>query len=386
MKIPGEVIFQPMGQGRWLIYNLFTRQCLGVDSGAVAALSEGDFAQEQASEPGKRPDSFLIWEVNWFSNYDGLLADPTRIRRDAQAWRDPQEVSLGGLIEKLVSLCLLVKDEQEYRSRFAPKNSLLDFKNFGNFHQQLGQELLLKRKEDPYAWWVRQKFTEDSSEVRQDNLYGAVQYAYLNDYFSRLIKGGEAIVDLGCGTGFYSALMASKGAQVLAVDPNEQFIGMAQQKAPAGMTARVMEVGQKGGLDALPDDSADIVFMSDAMLFYFVPESPDQKGDLDVLLSDVRRIMKPGGLFVSVEPHYLFWLAPWMGQTEHPFTVFTEYMNKSFGVTARFSQLVQALGKNRLMVSWMDEMLPAPSFKDVDARAYAFAREFPLWQIIECRK
>ena len=69
------------------------------------------------------------------------------------------------------------------------------------------------------------------------------------------------------------------------------------------------------------DGSIDCVFMSDALLFYFVPEGPNQKGNIDVLLQDVHRILKSNGSFVCVDPHYLFWLMAWLGEERFPFAI-----------------------------------------------------------------
>ena len=123
--------------------------------------------------------------------------------------------------------------------------------------------------------------------------------------------------------------------------------------------------------------------MSDALLFYFVPVMKNQKADLQILFDDIRRILKPNGKFISMEPHYLFWLLPWLGEKQRPFTILTEYSKKVFGVIPTMSQLIQAFAKGGFVVTWMEEILPDPSFELVDSRAYNFANQFPLWQIFE---
>ena len=87
------------------------------------------------------------------------------------------------------------------------------------------------------------------------------------------------------------------------------------------------------------------MFRSDALLFYFVPVDTEQVISINFLLADVRRILKPKGRFISVEPHYIFWLLPWLGEVDRPFTILTEYLNKTFGVTATLSQLSKNITK-----------------------------------------
>jgi SAM-dependent methyltransferase len=328
--------------------------------------------------------TFQVWEINQFTNYDGLLADPTRLLRNVVDWPPAEKLNVDGIIRRLQDKFLVIEDEAAYRARFAPKTSLLDRDHFGNFHQQLGCELMVMHREFAENWWLKQKYSEDYSRVL-NNLYGAVQANYLEGYFRRQFTKGASVIDLGCGIGFYSNMIAQAGAKVLGVDPNPKYIDIARSKSAPGVRFEVLNVGVKGALDAIPSASADFVFMSDALLFYFVPDRPTQVADVQILLADIRRILKAGGTFISMEPHYIFWLLPWWGEIEHPFTILTEYRNKNFGVTATISKLIQTFAKGGFVVTWMDEIPPRDDFKDIDARAYYFAREFPMWQIFELK-
>jgi SAM-dependent methyltransferase len=243
---------------------------------------------------------------------------------------------------------------------------------------------LIKRI-DPAKWWMRQKFTADNRAVRNDNLYGAVQWCFLENYFKRVIAHGSRVVDLGCGIGIYSNLMARYGAQVIGIDPSEEYLEVARTNAVDNVSFLKASIGEGDGLAAVPDASADIVFMSDALLFYFVPFYPGQKADIQVLLGDIRRILKPGGMFVSLEPHAMFYMSAWLGAEDRPFTILTEYLHKSFGIVPPFSWLVHAFAESGFVVKDLFEIGPSEYFKAVDVRGYHFAREFPLWQLLELR-
>lgn len=374
--IPGEVFVQFHSDGRFVLYNAFTRTCLAVDGAGLNHINE----LADHGETGEGP--FQVWEIGYFSNDAGLLADPTRIRRDPADWPEPRELDGDSLEVLLDKLSLVVRDEAAYRARFGAKESVFDFKHFGNFHQQLGAHLMLQRRQDPVAWWYGQKFTEDRRSI-QDNLYKGVQESYLNHYFPQRLKGTETVVDVGCGIGFYTNLMAQTAARAIGVDPSEEYIRLARENAADNATFHVGAVGEAGGLAAVADGTADIVFMSDALQFYFVPERPEQKGDLACLLEDIRRVLKPNGLFVSLEPHSTFFLQPWLGETRYPFSVVTEYRNRKFGITPPLSEVIQGLATAGFAVVWMDELYVDDSFQDTDARAYHFAREFPIWQLLE---
>ncbi|KIF66079.1 hypothetical protein HY68_37755 [Streptomyces sp. AcH 505] len=381
--VPKDVVFLPESTAafpdRWVAMNVFARTAFGL-SGEIFRLL-GTLESDPAAG-GDGP--FRCWRVEYFSNEDGLLADPSRYRRAPEDW---QELSLdrSALIAELKKHCILIDDEVAYRERFKPKRNLLDRERFGNFHQQHGQHMALTRRKDPADWWMRQKFTADQLSVRSDTLYGAIQSKFLERYTQERIGAGTLVVDLGCGTGVYSNLMASRGASVLGIDPNEAYLTVARTNAAPGTRFETMNIGQAGALDRIPTASADIVFMSDALLFYFVPFYPGQAADIGVLLKDIRRILKPGGSFVSLEPHGAFYLMPWLGAVDRPFVVVTEYLNKTFGIVPPLSQLIREVTQAGFAVTDMREIVPADYFENVDPRGHHFASEFPLWHLFEFR-
>jgi ubiquinone/menaquinone biosynthesis C-methylase UbiE len=87
----------------------------------------------------------------------------------------------------------------------------------------------------------------------------------LRDWLERIARYVPAaetdrIIDLGCGTGRYTAALAAYfQAEVLGVDPSEKMLAEARGKRPG---ARIRFV--QGNGEALPavDASADLVFLS----------------------------------------------------------------------------------------------------------------------------
>ena len=382
---PGDVVVLPAPGGRWIAMNVFARTCLALDSRGIEFMAKFSKGAAETREPDFADQGLPVWEIEWFSHLEGLLADPTRFRRNAEEWPEAEILDSAELCERLKAHCLLIDDNESYLSRFAPKTKVLDHKHFGNFHQQLGQALMVRRRVSPGEWWIKQKFNEDLTGLR-NTLYNAVQGHFLKRYLRNRFGPGVEVVDIGCGPGYFSNLIAATGARVLGVDPSENYIALAKKHAVPGARFERMAVGQPGGCDAIAANSVDYVFMSDALLFYFVAPDPNQAADIDTLFADIRRILKPDGLLLSVEPHYIFWLLPWLGEDDRPFTVLTEYRQKFFGVTPTISTLIQAFAKGGFAVTWMEEMYPDSAFEAVDPRAYHFACQFPLWQMFELKQ
>jgi len=371
----GDVIALPAGKDRWIVVNVFTRIAAGVDSSGLAIINGADIQSKD----------FPFWDIARFSNVDGLLADPSRFVRDANEWPEPVSYDAPGLQGVLRERFILVDDLDDYLSRFGPKSSILDREKFGSFHQQLGQALLEDRRQTSENWWVNQKFTDDMSALKE-TLYKAAEGAYLSTYFPEAFGPGQNVLDLGCGPGFYARMIAETGAKVLGLDPNPTYIEYASRIAQKNTEFATADVGHPGGLAGVPDLSMDTVFISDALLFYFFPPEPDTEHSLDSLFSDIRRVLKPDGRLISVEPHHVFWLQPWLGEVYRPYTIISEYRNKHYGVAPTPAEFVGMFSQQEFAVVWMDEIYAVPGAADISDRASAFASEFPIGQIYELRR
>ncbi|HYS78141.1 MAG TPA: class I SAM-dependent methyltransferase [Candidatus Dormibacteraeota bacterium] len=123
-------------------------------------------------------------------------------------------------------------------------------------------------------------------------------YVELNRQFVRSlgIGGGIRILDLACGTGTLTQLLLEEtpgGASVLGVDLSRTSLALAHRRlfgdgALPEHAARVRLVAATA--DALPvrDRSADAVLMGNAIHYFKDPGR---------LLEEVRRVLRPGGLF-----------------------------------------------------------------------------------------
>ncbi len=108
-------------------------------------------------------------------------------------------------------------------------------------------------------------------------------------YFDRFADwSGAEVLDLGCAGGFMAEAIAEKGARVTGIDPAAQAIAAAQaHAASAGLDIRY-DVGVGEGLP-YADGAFDIVVCVDVL---------EHVQDLGQVLSEVARVLKPGGLFL----------------------------------------------------------------------------------------
>ncbi|MCB9914050.1 MAG: methyltransferase domain-containing protein [Planctomycetes bacterium] len=100
------------------------------------------------------------------------------------------------------------------------------------------------------------------------------------------IRAGFQVLDLGCGVGWATRLLAqaAPGVQAIGVDVSPAMVAEAEKLSSLRIRARY-EVGRFEALD-FNDGKFDLVFSMEAI--YYSP-------DLAKALSEVHRVLKPGG-------------------------------------------------------------------------------------------
>ncbi len=92
----------------------------------------------------------------------------------------------------------------------------------------------------------------------------------------------DLIVDVGAGTGLFSRALASKGAHVVAVEPDERMRAVLAARSPG-----VQVIAGSGEAIPLPDASADGVFASSSWHWM----------DSGKAVPEVARVLRDGGRF-----------------------------------------------------------------------------------------
>jgi 2-polyprenyl-6-hydroxyphenyl methylase/3-demethylubiquinone-9 3-methyltransferase len=99
---------------------------------------------------------------------------------------------------------------------------------------------------------------------------------------------GQAVLDLGCGGGFMSEELASRGASVIGVDVSRGAIAIATRHA-AGRGLPIRYLVASGEDLPLPSRSVDCVVCVDVL---------EHVRSLDHVLDEIRRVLRPGGIFL----------------------------------------------------------------------------------------
>lgn len=97
------------------------------------------------------------------------------------------------------------------------------------------------------------------------------------------LQPGERVLDLGCGDGQLTAKLAAQGAVITGVDASPDMAAAARARGIDAVEARAEQL-------PFPGTTFDAVF-SNAVLHWV--------RDHDAMMSEVHRVLKPGGRFVA---------------------------------------------------------------------------------------
>ena len=129
----------------------------------------------------------------------------------------------------------------------------------------------------------------DTYDVDHVCISGADLVDAIRSEFARAVPGGDA-VELGCGTGLYTAAFASRCGQVVATDISPVMLARAERALAdlPNVSTRVADAASTG----LPGESADVVIAVN--LLHIVPDAP-------AVMTEIHRLLRPGGLAVLVD-------------------------------------------------------------------------------------
>lgn len=101
-------------------------------------------------------------------------------------------------------------------------------------------------------------------------------------------KPGEAILDVGCGTGTYTIELARRGLKAGGIDSSEEMLAWAKEKARRKDLETTFQRADAMNLP-FPESSFEVVISTGLLCFLVEPEKA---------LIEMHRVLKPGGRLI----------------------------------------------------------------------------------------
>jgi SAM-dependent methyltransferase len=123
--------------------------------------------------------------------------------------------------------------------------------------------------------------------------------------FAARFAAGRRVLDVGCGTGYGAARLASEAASVAGIDSAHEAITYARQHFPSGRFLEASAV-------ALPFSTGAFDVVTAFEVIEHLPDWP-------LLLSEARRTLSPGGVFLVSTPNKLYYAESRAQQGPNPY-------------------------------------------------------------------
>jgi SAM-dependent methyltransferase len=369
----------PLGGGLWRLFQVSARRNVVVNvpflqliNRATGGCTEQDFRTLYDSSGIRLADATV------FTQWDCALRNTDMYELVAELEAMPFEDALDLLTE-----CGIISDTWPPTQDF-PKRGFAD-RHRGSFHERVASESLFNRL-NPADWWTSQKFTADCTDLRPTP-YRFIEQHFLDRYFAEH-AGGLSILEVGCGTGYFTARMAKHAKSVVGMDHNPDYLAIARKTYPREEHPNLQFfVGDMIELEKSDEriraGRFDRVILIDTFLFLFENSYQTQLlARRDDILKNLARLVAPGGLLLIMDPHPL-WFTPWLGSQTHPFGVLAEYRHRKYKVSPNLEEISGLLYKNSLRVRRILEPDVDPAYAAIDPQAYAWMHEVPQWWFLE---
>ena len=154
----------------------------------------------------------------------------------------------------------------------------------------------LSRRELNLAWWesmpmsyadweAEDRVPQERRQFQDIEEYLLARSPFLAHLFANREFSGRRVLDLGCGIGVLSCLLARKGALTTAVDITQQGVDLTRQNAGA----------QQVDVEVVRADAENLAFRDASFDFVLSWGVIHHSSSTEGALAEVARVLKPGG-------------------------------------------------------------------------------------------
>jgi SAM-dependent methyltransferase len=246
--------------------------------------------------------------------------------------------------------------------------------------------------------WFRMKYYDDLSDIRPEKkgYYKHYVHNFVISFFDKDRVSGKRILDFGCGPGFYSVILAQRGANVIGVDKSQFLIQKANEhKARLGLASVDFIQGDFTVISPQWEPrSFDYVIAIDVIVSFDYGSRTHKHEEVVAAFRNISRLLKEDGRFLIIESH------PCFGPVLHEVVSDSgEYFCiRPSGYKIEFKsrrdphhwftldEMTTATSESGLAVLRIHEPDPGIALKHENAGAYSFRLKYPGMIVYEICK
>lgn len=200
-----------------------------------------------------------------------------------------------------------------------------------------------------------------SGERFLPELAGQIRYEHLHRYaFCQAYAKGRKVLDIACGEGYGSALLAQVAAEVVGVDIAPEAVAHAHERYQGRFANLTFRTGSATNIP-YPDDCFDLVVSF---------ETIEHLAEQEKMLSEIRRVLRPDGVLIISTPDRPIYHRTY-GE-DNPFHV-KELDKASFEQLLKaYFPYVELYGQRFLTGGWLQPDAPSGSVQAQTLQSYVW--------------
>jgi len=168
--------------------------------------------------------------------------------------------------------------------------------------------------------------------------YLAVQHIDRYRFAQKFIRPNDSVLDIACGSGYGTMMLLRAGGEVVGCDYDETLIGELRDrwKCDKFRYANALSLPFR-------DEYFDVVVSF---------ETIEHLTDSQSFISEIRRVLKPGGIFICSTPNICYTAHPELHVKEYQPKEFFQLMKNNFSQVEKFGQYFRPSDRINDLYHW----------------------------------
>lgn len=156
------------------------------------------------------------------------------------------------------------------------------------------------RKNPEYHDLVEMAYFDENLMLNVDRFKNSIEFKETLKLIQQYAPNSKKILDIGCGNGISTISFALNNYQVTAVEPDpSNTIG-------AGAIRELIKLNHLQNVNVFEDYAENIKFDSNSFDVVYVRQAMHHAYDLKRFILECSRVLKPGGLLLTIRDHVIF--------------------------------------------------------------------------------